>query len=101
MKIQLFLYEELVAAASFAWTWLLSWKRMNRVIRQLAKNSSVTPAKAADQVDQVVHRLLRKLRKGKAAPLPGVGILTPGVDSQFIEENHGNDTAPRTRRQRR
>ena len=72
---------------------------MNRVIRQLAKNSSVTPAKAADQVDKVVHKLLQKLRKGEVAPLPGVGILTPGsTTTQFVEENNGADRASRSRR---
>ena len=73
---------------------------MNRVIRQIAKNSSVTPAKAADQVDKVVHRLLTKLRKGEIAPLPGVGVLTPGSGSQLIKEINGNDRGPRNRRQR-
>ena len=74
---------------------------MNRVIRQLAKNSSLTPAKAADQVDKVIHRLLQKLRKGEIAPLPGVGVLTPPPGPQFIEEIHGKDATARSRRQRR
>jgi hypothetical protein len=84
----------------FPWLRLLTWNCMNRVIRQIAKNSSVTPAKAADQVDKVVHRLLQKLRKGEAAPLPGVGVLSPGPGIQFLQEIHGNDTASRNRRQR-
>ena len=86
--------------AQVVWKRFLSWDRMNRVIRQVARNSSVTPAKAADQVDKVVHRLLTKLRKGEIAPLPGVGVLAPGGGRQLIEEIHGNDRAPRNRRQR-
>jgi hypothetical protein len=74
---------------------------MNSVIRKLAKSSSVTPAKAADQLDKVVHKLLQKLRKGEAVPLPGVGILTPGLGTGFIEEIHGNDRAARSRRKGR
>lgn len=74
---------------------------MNRVIRQLTKNGAVTPAKAADQVDKVVHEMLRKLRKGQQASLPGVGTIAPGPVTQLIEELHGNDTATRDRRRSR
>ena len=73
---------------------------MNRVIRQLSKDSSVTPGRAADQIDKVVHRLLQKLRKGEAAPLPGVGVITPGPTPKFIEELHVNVPASGNRRKR-
>jgi hypothetical protein len=73
---------------------------MNRVIRQLSKDSSVTPGRAADQIDKVVHRLLQKLRKGEDAPLPGVGVITPGPTPKFIEEIHVNVPASGNRRKR-
>ncbi|HYP08498.1 MAG TPA: HU family DNA-binding protein [Bryobacteraceae bacterium] len=74
---------------------------MNRLIRQVAKNSSVTPAQAADSVNKVVHRVLQQLKNGKQAPLPGVGVLTPGPTTQFIEEVQGDVAASRNSRQRR
>lgn len=74
---------------------------MNRVITQLAKTSSVSPAKAADQLDTFVHDLLRKLRRGEKAAVPGVGILTPGPGSKFVEEKNANRSTTRNRRPRR
>jgi len=75
--------------------------RMNRVIRELVKNLSVTPGEAADQVDKFVHDLRRKLRKGEQAFVPGIGVLTPGSDSQIIKERNAKPTASRTRRRGR
>ncbi len=51
---------------------------MDRVIRQLAKKSSVTPAEAADQMDKFIHDVRRKLKRGEIASVPGVGKLAPG-----------------------
>ena len=44
-----------------------------KIIEKLAKQSNVTPAAAADQVDQVVNDILERLRKGQTASLPGLG----------------------------
>lgn len=74
---------------------------MKRVIRKLAKNAAVTPAEAADQVDKVVHEMLRKLRRGETAPLPGVGTLTPGPVTRLVEDMNGNNTTSRDRRRSR
>lgn len=74
---------------------------MNRVIRELVKTSSVTPAEAADQIDKFVHDLRRKLRKGQRVSVPGVGVLTPGINSQLIEERNAERTSARTRRRGR
>lgn len=35
------------------------------------------PAVAADQLDQLVTRLVTKLRKGKQVKVPGLGIIRP------------------------
>ena len=45
------------------------------IARRLAKELQVTPGAAADEVDRVVADILKKLRKGRDARLPGVGIL--------------------------
>ena len=41
----------------------------------LARERGVRPAEARDQVDEVVQRIVRKLRRGEAVNLPGVGKL--------------------------
>ena len=45
------------------------------IARRLAKELQVTPGAAADEVDRIVAGILKKLRKGRDARLPGVGIL--------------------------
>lgn len=69
---------------------------MKQVIRQLAKRSSVTQAEAADQIDRYIHDVLQKLRKGQRVPVPGVGVISPGRNSQLMKES--NATAKRNRR---
>jgi hypothetical protein len=44
---------------------------------QLARAARLTPAEAADQLDDVVHGIVKKLRRGKPATLPGFGKLLP------------------------
>ncbi len=51
--------------------------------RRLAKRSGITKAEAADELDRVVHRIVANLRRGKAAPLPGLGKLTTGPDGEI------------------
>jgi nucleoid DNA-binding protein len=63
---------------------------MKKVIQQLAKKSSVTPAQAADQIDNYIHDVLRKLRKGQRVPVPGVGVITPNRDLQLIKDSNAN-----------
>ena len=63
---------------------------MKKVIQQLAKKSSVTPAQAADQIDNYIHDVLRKLRKGQRVPVPGVGVITPNRDLQLMKGLNAN-----------
>lgn len=44
--------------------------------RKLARETRVSNAKAQDQVDALVHRILKSLRAGRSVELPGVGKLT-------------------------
>lgn len=55
--------------------------------RRLARQVGVSNAEAADQLDQVVNQILKKLRKGQAAPFPGLGRFTLGPKGvQFEKE---------------
>lgn len=47
--------------------------------KQYAQRTRSTPAEAADQIDGVVNDLLRRLRAGQPAPLPGLGTLLPST----------------------
>jgi nucleoid DNA-binding protein len=73
---------------------------MNKLANKVAKHSSLSPAAAADEIDKVVHSVIRKLRRGESATLPGVGTLQPGADAQIVidkERNAKGKSAP-TRR---
>jgi nucleoid DNA-binding protein len=63
--------------------------KKEQLARRLAKESHITPGAAADQVDRVVHDILKRFRRGQSTSLPGVGILQPGADRQV-------DLVPRT-----
>jgi len=47
----------------------------------LAKHTSVSTGAAADDLDRVVHDILKSLRKGKSASVPGLGKFVPGKDA--------------------
>ena len=44
----------------------------------LADSARLSPSEAADELDEVVHGVLRNLKEGKSARLPGLGVLRPG-----------------------
>ena len=50
---------------------------------QLAKQSRLSKAEAADQLDRVVHQIVSSLRKGRPARFPGLGDFSPGKKWQF------------------
>ncbi len=41
------------------------------------RRQRVAPGNAADQMDRVVTQIIRTLRKGGPAELPGLGIIEP------------------------
>ena len=53
------------------------------LVRRLAKQTNRSKAEAADQVDRVVHQIVRDLRKGRPAQLPGLGRFKPGEKWRF------------------
>ena len=60
--------------------------------KRFAQKTRSTQAVAADQIDRVVNDLLRRLRAGKAASLPGLGTLLPGGDAKSkIQQSQGGD----------
>ncbi|MGE5569915.1 MAG: HU family DNA-binding protein [Rhodospirillales bacterium] len=58
---------------------------MNRdeLATRLAKQTGVSRAAAADRLDEVIHRILTKLRRGQPAALPGLGEFLPGRGFRF------------------
>lgn len=75
-----------VRAALYRCAWphyyLFAMKK-EQLARQLAKESGITPAAAADQVDRIVTAILKRVRKGESAPLPGIGTFLPGRNREF------------------
>ena len=57
--------------------------RKTQLASKLAKRSGVSRAEAADQLDQVVHKIVTNLRNGKSANLPGLGHFEPGKPWHF------------------
>jgi nucleoid DNA-binding protein len=57
---------------------------------KLAEQTHLSKAEAADQLDRVVHEIVRNLRKGKPARLPGLGSFRPGENGviRFEAEFH-------------
>jgi len=51
--------------------------KRKELARELARTERLAAATAQDQIDQMVHDILRKLRAGKAVELPGLGKLIP------------------------
>ncbi len=54
------------------------------IAKRLARRTGRSEPEAADELDRVVHRILRALRGGASARLPGVGVFRP--DGTFCFE---------------
>ena len=64
---------------------MLGSSRMRKrdLTQRIARQTRVTPADAADQLDRVIHEILVNLRKGEPATLPGLGEFRPGQQWTF------------------
>lgn len=51
--------------------------KKNELAERLASKTRTSPAAAADQLDQLVHRIIQSLKEGKSAALPGLGVFKP------------------------
>jgi hypothetical protein len=56
--------------------------------REMARTNGGDPSDAADQMDRAVNRIIRALRGGKPARLPGLGTITPGKHWTFKQERN-------------
>lgn len=56
--------------------------------KTIALETGVATAAAADAMDSAVNRLLRMLRSGQPAHLPGLGSILPGRKWTFRQEKH-------------
>ena len=56
--------------------------------KQIGERQGVEPGDAADQMDRAVNKLVRALRQGKAARLPGLGTIKPGKPWTFHPEKN-------------
>lgn len=57
-----------------------------QLARRLAKQSGITTAAAADQLDELLTNILRRVRQGQSASLPGLGTFIPGPKPAFYFE---------------
>ena len=62
---------------------------------RLAKQTRVSKAEAADQLDHVVSQIIANLKKGESAQLPGLGKFTPGAKWSFAFERQAAKGSPR------
>lgn len=49
--------------------------KRKELARELAREAGVPAAAAQDRIDELVHRIVKKLRRGELVELPGVGKL--------------------------
>jgi nucleoid DNA-binding protein len=56
--------------------------KREELARTLSRQTRLSRAAARDQVDELVHRILKTLRKGQAVELPGVGKLVAKAASR-------------------
>ncbi len=54
----------------------------------LAKKAKVQRSTAAEQVNRMVHDILKSLRQGEPARLPGLGRFEPGPQPKFRFEDN-------------
>jgi nucleoid DNA-binding protein len=63
--------------------------KMPDIARSMARRAGVTHAEGADQLDRVVHQMLANLRRGKPAPLPGLGFFTRDASGKIDFQPEG------------
>jgi nucleoid DNA-binding protein len=58
------------------------------LVQEIIRERGVEPAKAADEVDRAVSKIIRALRNGRETRLPGIGTIAPGKPWVFRPERH-------------
>jgi len=69
--------------------------KKEQLAKRLAKVSGISTAAAADQLDGILSGLLRRVRQGRSASLPGLGTFLPGPQPEFYFEQCLPDGARR------
>ena len=49
-----------------------------KLTKEVPRLGGVAPGGAGDQVDQAVNKIVRALKHGRSARLPGIGTISPG-----------------------
>jgi nucleoid DNA-binding protein len=75
--------------------------KKEQLARRLARQSGITPAAAADQLDRILSDILKRLRRGQSASLPGLGTFWPGPKPEFYFEQGLPPTARRVKTPKR
>ena len=67
---------------------MLASRQMKKsdLARDVARRRGVKAGDAADQMDRVVNQIIRTLKRGHPARLPGLGTITPGKHWTFQQE---------------
>jgi hypothetical protein len=60
--------------------------KKEQLAQRLARESGITPAAAADQLDRILNDILKRVRNGESASLPGLGTFWPGPKPAFYFE---------------
>ena len=60
--------------------------KREQLARRIAKESGISEAAAADQLDNMLSGILRRVRQGQSASLPGIGTFLPGAKPEFYFE---------------
>jgi nucleoid DNA-binding protein len=68
-----------------------------QLVRRLAEESGISTAAAADQLDGILTGILRRIRHGHSASLPGLGTFLPGPKAEFYFEQGLPTGARRTK----
>jgi nucleoid DNA-binding protein len=56
--------------------------------RDLAIREGIRVGDAADEMDLAINRIIRTLRRGQSAHLPGLGTIKPGKEWTFRRERN-------------
>ena len=70
--------------------------KKQELARRLADQEQVTPAAAADRLDDIIFAVLKKLKQGKAAAFPGLGrnsLFAPRRD-EHVERGPSQRSGP-------
>jgi nucleoid DNA-binding protein len=74
-----------------------------QLAKRLAKEIGISTAAAADQLDGILIGILRRIRHGQSASLPGLGTFLPGPKPEFhfeecLPPGASRGKAPKTRK---